>query len=157
MKLPTTKSRFSIPPVIFIPLLLLFFTGLILWFLCGRAYLLLEDVGNVSAVSHGNEAYIFVNKTTAGINQKFWTVLGHNFLNAWGIGGLSEKLHEDLIVFHISDGKLEQYYLKDLGWGGSAFPFEGKLCFERGGDMKDWPSVWQWTGTNLLRVNKSEA
>ena len=147
MKMPTTKSKLSI--LITLPLAVLF-----LWFLFGHEYLLMECSDNVSTIWHDDEAFIFVGKFTAGINEKIWKVEAASLFNPWGIGGFAETFHEDLIVFHIKGDKLEQYYLKDCRYA-SGYPFGGKL-YIASRDNHDAVCTMQFTGTNFIIVSESE-
>lgn len=141
--------------------LIVLFTGLFLiisaitvWALSSRAYFVMTYLDNTSVVWHDDEAFIFVNRTTSAKQMQMWKA----FLEGVGFGWTApERLHEDLLVFHIQGAHLEKYELLNFGRGGGGFPYQGQLYFSRGGEPQDWPYIWKWMGTNFSRLQKNDA
>jgi hypothetical protein len=122
-----------------------------------RAYYVVEFHGSSSVLWHDNEAYIFVPKCVSGAEVTRYQLLKQSILGAFWYALPPESLHEDLWIFHVRGSKREEYCIADFGNGGGPFPWKGGVYFDRGGDAKDWPYVWHWTGTNMLRLSKNEA
>jgi hypothetical protein len=145
-------------PFLPIPLLSLALAGLVVWYLSARVYYVIElHDSRSSAIWHDDEAFIFLGRSTSAKVARRYQVALQAIIGAFWYDFWPEKLQQDLMVFHINGDSLKRFYLKDFGSGGGAFPSGGKLYFSRGGASKDWPYVWQWSGSNFVRVGKSEA
>jgi hypothetical protein len=153
------KSRTSIPSYYLFAILVVVLGVPLVAYLSRVEYYIIETHGGGSAIWRQDEAFIFVEKgMSAKVMTRFQAVLE-------GLGGglygpffhWPEKLHEDVIVFHITGHKSERYYLNDFGHGGGATPASEEVYFRRGGRADDWPRMWQWTGTNFLGVTRAEA
>jgi len=125
-------------------------------YLCGTVYFVIEtDGAGGSAIWHDDECFIFMGQQVSGLISKRYQVVLATLLRT--PIGYPERLQDDLAVFHLKGEHLNRYVVKDFGSGGGAFPFQGRVYFSRGGEPDDWPYVWEWTGTNFVRVPKSTA
>jgi hypothetical protein len=141
-----------------ISLALFSLAGVLVWYSAARVYFVMEFHGpGSSAIWHDDEAFIFLDRNVSGTIARRYQVLLQTVIGAFWYRVPPEKLHEDLIVIHVKGENIERYCLKDFGSGGGAFPLEGTLYFSRGGDAKDWPYVWRWSGTNFIRVSRAKA
>ncbi len=126
-------------------------TVLSMWGLKKTVYVK-ENLRDVQALWNKNELFIFITRTKSvvrisrlGLMAK--SLLGSPFLS-------HEALGEDLFVFHLDDKRISRHEVPNFSSQGRVYPFNEKVYLGRGGEESEWPLIWQWTGSDFLRIDK---
>ena len=79
----------------------------------------------------------------------------------WGLAGQRneslQRVAEDLIVCHVTNGQARIYYLNQSSFGSGAFFFKETMYYGWGSSVPGEPVLWRWSGTNFTRLAKSKA
>jgi len=105
----------------------------------------------IQVFRHADELYILIKQNTNGYSGPLALYLANSVTMVFG--GSIKDLREDLIVFHIRQGKLHKYFHKHIP-GGIAYVFQNALYYGSGGSkIRDW----RWNGTGFEQISDSEA
>ena len=125
------------------------------WLFSPEYYVINYLHNGVFILESDQEAYIIVQRGTsvAKVNRlRAWT---QTFLQAVP---QPVRARKDLAVFHLGEEGLSKYISEDFGFGGSPFPYNGKLHWGRGvKDSQNWPAIWEFTGKSFVRLAKNDA
>lgn len=113
----------------------------------------IDAIESISTINSKDELFVYIGHTTAVLKGRRWQIALKEITS---VPLIPEHVSDDLLVAHFRNGKLNKYDLKEFGYRGSAFVYQGHIYWGRGylrGETG--PIMWMWDETNFVPLSPS--
>jgi hypothetical protein len=120
-----------------------------------RQTFVLQSIADTQALWDKDELFVVVQRQVS-VLRTTWLV--RQITGALGIAyPLPQDISTDLIIIKVRNGQVHRMEYPCEGRVGSAFPYEGSLCFLRGTQADDYPNLHRLDQDKLTRVPMTDA